>query len=94
MTRRRTAQPATAEAATLPPGLDPLMTTAQVAVYIGGDTTARTLEGWRGSGDGPDYIAVTSRMVRYRLSAVDAWLDTLTRTGRDGKNSKVVGEAA
>lgn len=85
MAGRKTEQREDTAAAELPPGVDPLLTSPQVAAYIGGDTTARTLEKWRRTGEGPDWIPVTSRMVRYRLSAVNAWLDAKTRTTRPAR---------
>jgi hypothetical protein len=36
----------------------------------------RTLEGWRARRIGPRFIAYSRRCVRYRLSDLQAWLDS------------------
>lgn len=52
---------------------DPMLTTAQAAEWLGVAST-RTLEDWRRQGVGPDYVPLTPRMVRYRLSALRAYV--------------------
>ena len=54
---------------------DPLMRTDTVAEYLG--VMVPALEKWRQLGTGPDYIKV-GRLVRYKKSAVDAWLTERT----------------
>ena len=54
---------------------DPLMPSAAVAEYLG--VMVPALEKWRQVGTGPAYIKV-GRLVRYRKSALDAWLTERT----------------
>jgi len=56
---------------------DRLMTTTECAEYLG--CTKRFLEDGRLKGTSPPYCKV-GRLVRYRLSDVDAWLAANTRT--------------
>lgn len=51
---------------------DELMTTKEVAAYLG--VAVSTLLLYRAMGTGPAYIKMR-RLVRYRKSEVDAWLD-------------------
>jgi transcriptional regulator with XRE-family HTH domain len=60
----------------------PLLTTEQLAEYLG-DVSTRTLEDWRLRGIGPDYVPLSPKMVRYRVAAVERWLDGLERSARD-----------
>lgn len=41
--------------------------------------TVRTLEAWRYRGEGPAWLVVSARCVRYRRSDVEAWLDQRQR---------------
>lgn len=50
-----------------------LMTTKQVSAYLG--VGVSTLVVYRAMGDGPKYIKILRRLVRYRKSDVDAWLE-------------------
>lgn len=54
---------------------DPLMTTEEVAEYLG--LAARTVKRWREENSGPQYIRINHKCVRYRQSEVDRWLSTL-----------------
>jgi ABC-type glycerol-3-phosphate transport system permease component len=45
---------------------------------------AQTLATWRHEGRGPKFVKVGDRRVRYRLSDVESWLDTQTRTSTTG----------
>lgn len=51
----------------------PLATNAEVAEVLG--VPEKTLREWRSRGVGPEYLKV-GRYVRYRWSAVNAWLAT------------------
>ena len=51
---------------------EPLASTADVAGVLG--IPEKTLVEWRSRGLGPDYLKV-GKYVRYRWSAVNAWLD-------------------
>lgn len=63
-----------------PSGLPPtiaglkLLTTEQLAELLT-DTSVRTLEDWRLDGRGPDFIRLGPKKIRYRISAVERWLD-------------------
>ena len=54
---------------------DPLMRSDAVAEYLGVQIPA--LEKWRQLGTGPAYVKV-GRLVRYKKSALDAWLTERT----------------
>ena len=54
---------------------NPLMRSDAVAEYLGVQIPA--LEKWRQLGTGPAYVKV-GRLVRYRKSALDAWLTERT----------------
>lgn len=51
---------------------DPLLSTKQLSKLL--DTPRRTLEAWRFRGQGPNFLRVNSRLVRYRASDVESWL--------------------
>lgn len=56
---------------------DELMSPPATAEYLGG-VALQTLANWRCSTSaqtGPPFIRINDRMVRYRKSDVDAWLD-------------------
>ena len=40
--------------------------------------TSRALENWRNKGDGPPYIRISHRCVRYRLGTLNDWLSKRT----------------
>lgn len=48
-----------------------LLDTAQAAEYL--RVQVQTLANWRVEGRGPAFVRV-GRLIRYRLSAIDAWL--------------------
>lgn len=58
------------------PTSDPLYDTDGAATYLGGGKplSARTLEKWRREGTGPAYVVLGSKCVRYRRSALDAFM--------------------
>lgn len=51
---------------------DPLLSTTELHARTG--VKPRTWERWRLEGKGPQFVRVGDRLVRYRLSAVEAWL--------------------
>lgn len=53
-----------------------LLTTDAAAQYIG--VRRKTLEWWRLTGAGPQFIKM-SRLVRYRRSDIDAWVESRIR---------------
>jgi predicted DNA-binding transcriptional regulator AlpA len=58
-----------------------LATAAEVAAYLGGEFSEKTLANWRSAGKGPVYVKLGGGRVRYRWSAVNAWLDEQTKAG-------------
>lgn len=54
-----------------------LLSTSETAQLLG--VSIRTLEGWRFRGGGPRYVKAGGRMVRYRLSDLDEWVDAQVR---------------
>lgn len=50
-----------------------LLTTLQLSEYL--VVPVKTIRSWREHRQGPPYIKVNGRLVRYRVSAVEAWLD-------------------
>jgi Helix-turn-helix domain len=63
-----------------PPGADPLYDTEAAAKYIG--ASRATLERRRAQGLPPAATYVTSRIVRYRRSILDAYIAARTAAGR------------
>lgn len=51
----------------------PLMTTAEAAAYL--SFPEATVKAWRARGTGPAYVRINGRVVRYRMSDLDAWVD-------------------
>ena len=49
----------------------------EVAQLLG--VSERTLEKWRRTGDGPPYIAISRRCIRYRLADLRDWQDQHVR---------------
>jgi predicted DNA-binding transcriptional regulator AlpA len=39
------------------------------------DVSIRTLQEWRRTGDGPRFVRLSPRAVRYRRSDIEAWLE-------------------
>ena len=42
--------------------------------------TARCLQGWRYKGDGPKYLRLSARCIRYRRADLRAWFEDRLRT--------------
>lgn len=57
-------------------GTDPLMTTAEAAVFL--NFPEATVKDWRRQRTGPAYIKINGAQVRYRVSDLNAWLDSQT----------------
>ena len=55
--------------------IDPnaLATQSEVAAHVG--VSPRALEAWRLRGEGPPFIRLSRRLVRYRPADVDAWIE-------------------
>lgn len=59
-----------------------LATAAEIAEFLGGDFSEKTLANWRSQGKGPKYIKLSGGRggcVRYRWADVNAWLDEKIR---------------
>jgi predicted site-specific integrase-resolvase len=52
--------------------VDKLLSTSELAEYLG--FSARTIEGWRRSGYGPDFKIISGR-AKYTPEDVQRWLD-------------------
>lgn len=63
-----------------------MMTTSEVAEYIGYDR--RSVQNMRHRGEGPAYIRLNGRTVRYRREVVESWLEANT-VETDGTVHKV-----
>lgn len=50
----------------------PWLDTEQAAAYLG--STAGTLKNWRATGQGPKYHLIQTRLVRYHLEDLDAFV--------------------
>lgn len=61
------------------PDFDRLLSAGDVADRL--DVSTHTLAGWRRRGVGPDYVKFHGGTIRYRVSAVEAYLDSLTVAG-------------
>ena len=55
-----------------------LLTEAQAAILIG--YSQRTLQNWRQRGDGPKYVKVSARSIRYQRRDVLNWIEALKRS--------------
>jgi len=49
----------------------------QAAAYLG--LSVQQLELWRWRAEGPPYLRVTSRIIRYRRADLDAWMSAFER---------------
>ena len=68
-------------AETLPPS--PMMDPGSAGIYLGGaekPLSTLTLADWRTKHVGPAYLRV-GRLIRYRQSDLDAWLESRVRKG-------------
>jgi excisionase family DNA binding protein len=61
---------------------DQLLTTKQLAALLA--VSEQLVEIWRHKGEGPDWVVLGPRCIRYKRSAVLAWLNT-----RASKNLEV-----
>ena len=56
--------------------LDALLTEEEAAEFLG--YSKRALQNWRHRGDGPPFIRISERAVRYRRRDLIAWCEDLT----------------
>ena len=52
---------------------DVLLSEKQTAEFLG--VSRRTLQGWRLAGNGPKFVKVSSRSIRYRRKDLLAWVE-------------------
>ena len=73
---------------------DRLLLTDEAAQFL--RLTPRALENWRNKGDGPPYIRISHRCVRYRLGTLVDWLGkrTSAESPEDGDRAGQEPEAA
>lgn len=86
---------ATAESAARIP--TPWLTTEEAAEYL--SSTGNTLRQWRSNGEGPKYCIVKSRLVRYHVNDLDAFVRGESKVEgvsrrKDGKAAKAVAPEA
>ena len=55
---------------------DELLKEADAAEFL--KVSVRTLQGWRCSGDGPKFVRVSGRMIRYRRQDLLDWIASRT----------------
>jgi len=61
-----------------PPSSTGLLTPSAVATMLRVNT--KVLERWRGTGDGPRFVRLTRKTIRYQLSDVDAFIGARLRS--------------
>ena len=71
----------------MPPEQDHLLKPQEAAAYLG--LTPRFLEMRRFNGNGPPYIRISSRCVRYQKSDLQAWVGELRRTSTSDPGPEV-----
>jgi Helix-turn-helix domain len=54
------------------PSREPLMDEGGAAAYLG--LTPRAMQAYRYRGDGPEFIRLSGRAIRYALTDLDAWV--------------------
>lgn len=59
---------------------EPLLSQKTVAKLL--DLSPRSLEAWRLRGDGPPFVRISKRCVRYRRSEVELWLSSRAQQAR------------
>ena len=69
---RRTPAPATSAAVPAPRLTQNLLTPEEVAVRLG--VSRKALERWRGTGDGPRFVRLGHKTVRYRVEDVEVFV--------------------
>jgi excisionase family DNA binding protein len=69
------------------PGLEPVLTTSELAAHLG--VPVQTIHDLRHSGRGPRGFRV-GRELRYRLSEVQDWLAQLEKTNESGRETERV----
>ncbi len=60
---------------------EPLLTTKEVAAFVG--LSAYTLTRYRMDGIGPNYVHLGPKIVRYRRSDIEAWVDKMLEKKAD-----------
>ena len=70
----------------------PLYTTAQAAEHLG--LQPRTLEVRRWNGEGPPFVRLSARCVRYRLADLDEWIAGQIRQSTSDTGSVASGSAS
>ena len=70
------------------PVLQPiLLTETEVSKIIG--FSPRTLQKWRYSGDGPTFVRVSARAVRYRPGDLEKWIEGRLRSSTSDRGHAV-----
>ena len=61
-----------------------LLNEKEAAKYLG--LTTRALQNWRYTGEGPVYIRISSRCIRYREEDIESFVDTRMRKSTAERN--------
>jgi len=72
--------------------MNPLMNEKEAAKYLG--LSARTLQNWRNRGDGPKFLRISRRAVRYRQEHLDDWLEGFVEGSTSGMTKAELEETA
>ncbi len=65
---------------------DHLLRDTEVADYLG--VTRKTLENWRFSGKGPEYLKLGHKVVRYHPETLETWLAKRKRTSTRNRSMR------
>ena len=64
---------------TVSPSSPPLLLTEKEVAQATGFST-RTLQKWRMIGEGPPFVRISARAIRYRRVDIDEWINSRLRT--------------
>ena len=65
-----------------PQTIPTLLTESEAAEYLG--ISKKTLQRWRFSRRGPNYVRVAGKLIRYHQAILDAWMDQQTIKHENG----------
>lgn len=67
------------------PVFDQLVRQEEAAALL--SVSPRCMENWRYRGEGPDFVRVSGRCVRYRRSDLDKWIEERVRTNTSDRGN-------
>lgn len=77
------------ETSVKPPEPEPLLSPEETAEYLG--VSKDHLRRLRRSGEGPAWIRVSERVVRYKLSDLQSWVEARREVGREEASGEASG---